>query len=49
MRGGCVAATIPAMTTATWITMVGILSFIWGGCFLAVRKAIRSESEKGGD
>ena len=35
------------MTTATWITMIGILTFIWGGFSLALRKAVKSESEKG--
>ena len=34
------------MTTATWITMVGILTFIWGGMILALRTAVRKESEK---
>jgi hypothetical protein len=37
------------MTTATWITMVGILAFVWGGFFLALRKAVKMESEKGTD
>jgi hypothetical protein len=37
------------MTTATWITMLGILTFIWGGFLLALQTAIRKESEKGGD
>jgi hypothetical protein len=36
------------MTTATWVTMIGILGFIWGGFAIALKKAIRSESEKGG-
>lgn len=40
--------TLP-MTTATWITMLGILTFIWGGFFLALRTAVRKESEKAGD
>jgi hypothetical protein len=35
------------MTTSTWITMVGILAFIWGGFLLALRTAIRKESDKG--
>ena len=35
------------MTTATWITMIGILAFIWGGFAVALRIAVRSESEKG--
>jgi len=34
------------MTTATWITMIGILAFIWGGFSLALRKAVKSEAEK---
>jgi hypothetical protein len=34
------------MTTATWITMIGILAFIWGGFSVALRKAVKSESEK---
>ena len=35
------------MTTPTWITMIGILAFVWGGFTLALRKAVKSESEKG--
>jgi hypothetical protein len=34
------------MTTSTWITMVGILAFIWGGFLLALRTAVRKESDK---
>jgi len=34
------------MTTQTWITMVGILGFIWGGFLIAVRIAVKKESEK---
>jgi hypothetical protein len=34
------------MTTATWITMIGILAFVWGGFSIALRKAVKSESEK---
>jgi hypothetical protein len=34
------------MTTATWITMICILGFIWGGFALALRKAVSSESAK---
>jgi hypothetical protein len=34
------------MTTATWITMIGILSFVWGGFLLALRTAVRKESGK---
>jgi len=35
------------MTTATWITMLGIMAYVWGGCFLADRTAMRKEAEKG--
>lgn len=34
------------MTTATWITLVAIGGFVWGGFALALRTAIRSESGK---
>jgi hypothetical protein len=34
------------MTTSTWITMLGILAFIWGGFLLALRTAIKKESGK---
>lgn len=34
------------MTTSTWLTMVGIMAYVWGGFSLALRKAIRSESQK---
>lgn len=34
------------MTTATWITLIGILTFVWGGFILALRLAIRKESDK---
>ena len=34
------------MTTATWITMVGILTFVWGGFLFALRKAVKMESAK---
>ena len=37
------------MTTTTWIFMIGILAFVWGGFSLALRKAVKSESEKGKD
>lgn len=36
------------MTTATWITMAGILAFIWGGFAFALRTAVKKESEKSG-
>ena len=34
------------MTTATWITMIGVLAFIWGGFSIALRKAVKSEGQK---
>ncbi len=37
------------MTTATWVTLIGILAFVWGGFTLALRKAVKSESKKGED
>ena len=39
--------TIPSMTIATWITMLGVMAYVWGGCFVAVRTAMRKEAEKG--
>lgn len=35
------------MTTATWITMIAIMAFVWGGFLLAVRTAFRKEAGKG--
>jgi hypothetical protein len=34
------------MTTATWITLLLIGGFVWGGFVLAVAKALRSEAGK---
>lgn len=34
------------MTAATWITMLVIVGFVWGGFTLALSTAIRKESEK---
>jgi len=34
------------MTTATWITMIVILTVVWGGFALAVRTALRREAGK---
>lgn len=34
------------MTTATWITMIGILLFVWGGFCAALAVAVRREGEK---
>ena len=35
------------MTTATWVTMIVITGFVWGGCALAIGPAMRKESGKG--
>lgn len=35
------------MTTATWITMIAVMAFVWGGLATALRAAIRKESAKG--
>ncbi len=35
------------MTTATWVTMIAIMAFVWGGFFLAVGTAFRKEVGKG--
>ena len=37
------------MTAATWITMVVIMGFVWGGFALVLSTAIRKESGKSGD
>lgn len=37
------------MTAATWITMVLIMGFVWGGCALALTTAVRKESGKRAD
>lgn len=34
------------MTAATWLTMVLILGFVWGGFVLALATAIRKEGVK---
>jgi PBP1b-binding outer membrane lipoprotein LpoB len=34
------------MTTATWITMLLVMAFVWGGCAYAVGKAVSKESRK---
>ena len=34
------------MTTATWITMIGILLFVWGGFTAALVTAMRKEGAK---
>lgn len=35
------------MTAATWITMLLVMGFVWGGFAFVLRKAIRKEAEKG--
>ena len=37
------------MTTATWITMIVIMAFVWGGLAIALSTAFRKESEKNAD
>jgi hypothetical protein len=34
------------MTIATWITMIVIMIFVWGGLTLALTTAMRKESSK---
>ncbi len=34
------------MTTATWVTMLLICGFVWGGFVVAVTTAFRKESRK---
>lgn len=34
------------MTAATWITMILVMTFVWGGCAWAIRTAMRSEASK---
>jgi len=34
------------MTIATWITMILVISFVWGGFSLVLAKAVRKESRK---
>ena len=34
------------MSTSTWITMIVILTFVWGGFTFALMTAIRSEGAK---
>ena len=37
------------MTGATWVTMIAITGFVWGGFLLVLLTAIRKESGKSGD
>lgn len=34
------------MTVATWVTMIGILLFVWGGFAVALSIAVRKEAGK---
>lgn len=34
------------MTAITWITMIGVLTFVWGGCGMWITIAMRKEAEK---
>jgi hypothetical protein len=34
------------MTSATWTTMIVIMTFVWGGCAFFLGTAIRKESDK---
>lgn len=34
------------MSAATWITMITIVGFVWGGFLLAVVTAFRRETDK---
>ena len=36
------------MTTTAWITMIAVMTFIWGGFLVVLRTAVRSESGKNG-
>lgn len=37
------------MTAATWITMVLVMAFVWGGFALVLSTAVRKESSKSVD
>lgn len=37
------------MTPQTWISMIVIMAFVWGGFSLVLTTAIRKESGKGAD
>ena len=34
------------MTAATWITMIVVMAFVWGGSAWTIRMAMRSEAAK---
>ena len=37
------------MTASTWITMIVVMTFVWGGFSYVLLTAIRKESGKGSD
>ncbi len=37
------------MTAATWITMIVVMAFVWGGFLGVLLTAVRQESGKSGD
>jgi hypothetical protein len=37
------------MTSASWITMIAIMGFVWGGLLVLLVTALRKESGRGGD
>jgi len=37
------------MTAATWITMLLVMAFVWGGFSMVLLTAIRKESGKSGE
>jgi hypothetical protein len=37
------------MTGATWISLIAITGFVWGGFFVVLLTAVRKESGKTGD
>ncbi len=36
------------MTTAGWVTMILVVTLVWGGFAFVLQKAIRKESDKSG-
>jgi hypothetical protein len=37
------------MTGSTWITMIAVMAFVWGGFSMVLLTAVRKESGKSGD
>ena len=40
------SSSLPSMPTSAWITMIAVMTFVWGGFAMVVRTAVRSESGK---